>query len=310
MSSALVPAGVLPEVRERPMSDAILLIFDDRFADYARACINSIAINYPHHPPLLVRYAGQDKAMHGFLDAHDARRFDWPDQTPASLARLPAGPVGNPIVYDRIRLWSELFPEIEQLLLLDADTLVLRPLDTLFRRRGFFAVSNHEPGRYVRVFHPELADDAVLARKLREDGIHYPAHMDDMLNAGVMVLPRELRSGQTREEMAYLAGRYGEYLNYADQSLISLWSHYRNLPISRDYAFNFQSPFFSDAEIDIDFDDIAVLHFSSHRKPGTQAFMEWERVAGTQERCLSLFHAYRDAGIDGETRPVAIPQAT
>jgi lipopolysaccharide biosynthesis glycosyltransferase len=196
-------------------------------------------------------------------------------------------------VIARFRLWRRAFRDHDTILHLDADTLVLAPLDPLFERPEPFIVANHEPSPEIRIFRPEHRRTAELQARLRQDGITYPGHPDDMGNAGVFTLPRAFRSREHLATLASFAQRYGAYLAYADQSLVSLWLRSLGIRPTSEFAYNFQTPFFTASDVAVPREDIRILHFSSDRKPGTRAFEQWNRVGEAREWLVDLFEEYK-----------------
>lgn len=285
-------SNCLPAVADwNPSAHAIYLCFDDHFAEFARACINSIRLNFPDHPPLLVDYVGDDAGVLDYLRNVNARRLP-PVESLDFDDRIGTGPVGRDIVFNRFRLWSPEFDTFDVILHLDADTLVLGELTALFTSNAFRIARNHEQTKNVRVFDPIFELDPVLNDRLREDGLSYPAGPDDMANAGVYALPKALRSAEERRALDYLAERYGAYFAFADQSLISLWCHYRGLRFDEDVRYNYQSPFLTDASIDTELSTVRVFHFSSHRKPGSEVFRQWDRIAPHAAMLEDAFNYY------------------
>lgn len=269
---------------------AIYMRFDDGFLPFARACLNSLRCNYPAHPHLIVDYRGEDEGMHRFLGAMSAEILP-PDAPPEFMRHVKLARVGD-VIADRFRLFRSGFNRFETILHLDADMLVLKPLHDLFDRPAPFFVANHEPSPSVRVFTPAALPR--LRAQLEADGLPVPAGQDDMVNAGLFTLPRAVRTPQTLAKLANLAARYGRWFAYADQSLLSLWLLSRGERPTLDFADNFQTPFFTDADVNVSFDDIRVLHFTSARKPGTRAFDRWDRVGPRRERLIETFEHYRD----------------
>lgn len=274
------------------MTDAIVLAFDDGFAHYAVACLNSIDSNYPQHPAILVAYDGCRADVMAAIDRVGGRVLPAPGAVRGTFREAPAGEVANRVVYDRFMIWADGLAAYGNVLYLDADTLVLKPLEDLFQLDEFFGVANHEATAFVRVFDPALSSNPKLRRRLDEDGIAYPSHMDDMINAGVMLIPPEWRSAEQYERILYLYRRYLRYLNYADQSLISLWCAMNGIRPSAAFEYNFQSPMFTDPAVEIAFEDIKVLHFSGVRKPPTPEFRSWDRAGEAAPRCEQLFTHY------------------
>lgn len=281
------------------MNNAIVFFFDDNYYDYFRACINSLKCNFAVHPKLLAGYDGCRKTVIEFLDSHDIERIR--PETPEFGARVRTGPVDNGIVLRRFALWTDAFSVYDKVLHLDVDTLVLGSLQPLFEQEEFFVVANHEPSPEARVFQPGSNDDPRLRMLLREDGIDFPGHSDDMVNAGVFMIPRRYRNGEERGRLEYLAARYGAYLAYADQSLLSLYCKFRGIRCSTRFEYNYQSPFFTDETMGYALRDLKVVHFSNH-KPGSSGFMEWERLKGWRTRLTDLYLHYREMG-----HPSAVP---
>ncbi|MEM9320082.1 MAG: galactosyltransferase-related protein [Pseudomonadota bacterium] len=287
-----------PALPARPIPDggnAIYLRFDDSFRDYACACLASMAQNYPDHPPLLVDYLGQDAELHARLRRLNAVLL--PADDAPEFTRHLFRDRDRDAVIARFRLWRSALRGLDTIMHLDADTLVLAPLDDLFDHHTPYIVANHERSDAVRIFSQEHRWSPELHRLLREDGLRYPDRADDMGNAGLFTLPRAWRSRTHLARLAYLAARYGRFMAYADQSLLSLWLMGDGIQPLRRFADNFQTPFFTEDDVDIDFDDIRILHFSSPRKPGTKEFDDWHRVGPDRDRINALFAQYRAAPI-------------
>ena len=278
---------------------AIYVAFDDAFAELARTCLASLERNWPDHPVVLVDYAGAGGTDLGWLDARPRVRRLPEVEPPRFTQGLADGPVGSPMVHRRFRLWTPEFDAYGPILHLDVDTLVLGPLAELFESDEFFIVSNHEPTPYVRVFDPIFEHDLTLQRLLAEDGFAYPHAMDDLANAGVFVLPRRLRNEEELARLERIAGRYARYLAYADQSVISLWCAQRGLAFSTDYRFNYQAAFVNDPSVEARLEDARILHFTTHRKPGTPEFARWDRLEGHHARLEALFREYRGLALSG-----------
>ncbi|GAA0310326.1 hypothetical protein [Rhodovulum strictum] len=271
---------------------AIYLCFDDGALALARACLNSLACNAPGHPPLLVDYRGRDAGMLRLLAARGATCLP-PAAPPEFTAHLRVSR-GRDCARHRFGLWRRAFDGYGTILHLDADMLVLGPLDRPLAAETPFFVANHEADPAVRILAPQFRDDAVLNTLLAEDGLAYPDGPDDMANAGLFALPPAWRSRAHLALLARLAQRYAPYLAYADQSLLSLWLLVQGLRPSGAFAYNFQTPFLTDPTVGVGWGDIRVLHFSSPRKPDTGAFARWDRAGPDRARIAALFCRYRD----------------
>jgi lipopolysaccharide biosynthesis glycosyltransferase len=255
----------------------------------------SIEANYPNRPPLYIYYHGSDSDMlsflHSFTNMHLLRAED--------LVQLPGnaslGEVDHAGVYWKYTAWSALFDSFDQVLYLDVDVLVLQPLDYLFGLDCFFAVENYETLSSVQIFLPKSANDAHLMELLRADSISFPKQAD-MCNAGVLLIPKRYRTPEHLNKLLDITGRYASYLQYADQSAISLWCLYQAITLSSAFDYNFQAYFFgSELANEYSADDIKILHFTSKKKPDQLSFMMWPLLPKSERWRLSrLFHSYVD----------------
>lgn len=253
------------------------MTFDDRFSRLAIACLKSIKKNYPKHPRLFIYYDGNDARILKLLRRVPNAEMVPSIEIPGISDNLSLGEVGSPTVYYRYFVWGDFFADFDNVLYLDVDTLVLRPLDRLFDTTEFFVVDNREPDDRVRVFDGADLEDESLCNMLAQDELPTMRGIADMCNAGVFVIPKKLRSSQSQKQLVDITNRYNRYLKFADQSAISLWCCKNKIPFSTKYEFNYQVTFFN-SEIHRELRDIYVLHYSSPRKPLTEKFMKWKRL--------------------------------
>lgn len=279
------------------MDNALFLSFDDNYWLYARACLNSLAANFPHHPEVVVYYPGNSEPVLANLAKRNRLRliqnlpgFRLPEQ-------LSTGEVGSLRVYDKYFAWSSFFDDYANVLYLDCDVLILRPLDSLFQTDEFMVASNHEPDLNVAVFSPEHQTNSDLSRLLDEDELTYPYGPDAMCNAGVLLLPPSCRKGEFYESLLKFTCRYNKFVQYADQSAITLWCMKHDISPKLDLTYNFQTPFFGMEEelCQTPLSEISILHFSSKRKPDTFDFIMWQRIPKTKRQELArLFFSYTE----------------
>lgn len=250
-------------------------------------------VNYPGHPLLLVAYDGHSPAIRRWLTDLPRTELLASDRFRLPIDGFPAGPVDSTLVYRRYVLWGEDFQHFDTILGLDTDTLILKSLDGLFLRDDFFAVANHCPYEEVRVFGTDQSRDAALISRLAEDDIPYPFDADDMINAGVFVLPRAWRSRIEQDKLIDITRRYAPWLAYADQSAISLWMRHHQIPIAHTYAYNLQARLLHERDVSLSLDDAAIVHFSDI-KPGEPGFRQWHDIRGYADALEELFTTYRD----------------
>lgn len=299
---------------------AIFMAFDQFFGKYARACINSIKTNYPDHPEILVFYRHTepfdepceelddivpamteerkeeikqlDENMIKFLKNQKNLKIMEFKEDKALTETLDLGPVDSPTIFLRYMLWSNQFDEYDNILHLDVDTLVMKPLDDLINQEDFFVTPNHEYFDFVRVFRKEQKDDPKLHTLLKKDILKYPDGMDDMCNAGIFVIPKKYRTKKYYNKLVQLTKRYNDYLQYADQSAISLWCRHFKIPFQAKYEFNFQTPYIEMPDVHVPLEDAHIIHFSSEFKPDHPEFKSWWRLLKYGPYLVELFESY------------------
>ena len=92
--------------------------------------------------------------------------------------------------------WSELFEAYDNVLYLDVDTLVLRPLDDMLSTAEFLIIPDNEIRADARVFQVTEYANNHLLELLKEDGLPLFDERQDMCNAGVFVIPRDFRTNK------------------------------------------------------------------------------------------------------------------
>ena len=250
------------------MKNAIFCTVDDNYIKYLIPFINSIKKNFPNHPEIIIYYLGAGQDIKKKMRAYDNVKLVNYQLDIEKLKGLSLGVVNNPAIFVRYALWSSDFDEYDNILHLDVDSIILKPLDSLLHKSDFFCVSDHSNTPQYRLFDPEKYDKR-LVKMLAQDNIDFfPSNQDDMINAGVFLIPKKYRTKYYADQLWYLNKRYNKYLMFADQSAISLWCHLNRIPITKEYHFNFQVPFlFSDSLFyskfycDFDLENIHILHF-------------------------------------------------
>lgn len=204
------------------------------------------------------------------------------------------GEVNAKAVYFKYLCWNREFAQFRNILYLDADTLVLRPLTDLLERHEFYAAPNHDSLPSVRIFNPASLGDPQLVTLLSSDKLSQLTSMDDMCNAGVLMIPEAYRTAEYFNQLLDVTRRYNRFLQYADQSAISLWCKLNKIEYSSNFSFNFQSVHFGCDDLRAySLNGIHILHFSSRRKPNTVEFMLWQRIPlAERKRMAQMFMEY------------------
>lgn len=242
------------------MNHAIVMTFDDFYFEHAMVCINSLRVNYPNHPTILVYYDGNIQIVLDRLKVLDKIKlmpYDFLTSIDIDIEVVNLGLVNNSKVYFKYLLWTDCFEEYDNVLYLDADTLILKPLDHLFLQDDFYIISDNTQSHNHRLFYPEKRNDKKLLRYLREDCFSYPSNRDDMANAGVFMIPKKYRNEENLRDLISLTVRYNDYLMFADQSAISLWCHKNSIVIKNNFEFNYQPCFVRELLLDF---DVSIVH--------------------------------------------------
>jgi lipopolysaccharide biosynthesis glycosyltransferase len=278
------------------MNDAIFLAFDDTYSLYARACLNSLRANYPEYPHLVVYYQGSNGEVMQFLSSFERLTLVTETDLTSIEDGFNLGEVNNKAVYFKYLCWNREFAQFRNILYLDADTLVLKPLTELFETQTFYAAPNHDSLPSVRIFDPATLSDTQLVTLLSQDELTLLENMDDMCNAGVLLIPEAYRTANHFNQLLNVTRRYNRFLQYADQSAISLWCKLNKIEYSNNFSFNFQSIHFGCNDLrSYSLNDIHILHFSSRRKPNTVEFMLWQRIPLAERKQMAqMFMDYLD----------------
>lgn len=254
------------------MKHAIFISFDDRHFLYAKSCLRSLEQNYPTHPDILALYDGENPEVFAFLKGIQKIIICPPSHLKLlNLKDINLGVVNSPQVFNRYILWTTQFDDYENILHLDVDVLILKPLDELFEKNDFFAVCDFSPT--YSIFKNTCQDLAKVKQMLLNDHIHLQDYPFDMLNAGVFMIPKRFRNKRHFKHLWTITEKYNDFMMFADQSAISLWCHQNKIHFSADIRFNFQLSFLSYPEVyyklimkDIEIlDDIHILHFARYK---------------------------------------------
>lgn len=290
------------------MNNAIFIALDDNHWHYFARLYNSIQENYPTHPKLLVYYAGNDTVRMSWLmykpdikleivrDLPFDIDYDWHHKS-----------VPSKMIYYKYLLWSGQYDEYDNILHLDADTIVLSPLNDIIESPEFFIVRNNLPFKEIRIITENKQYRDVVKRKLKSHNIRYPEQRD-MVNAGVFVIPKRYREKEYLDSLINITEDFKYLLDYADQSAISLWCLKHHIHHSEDYRYNFQMPLFTkffrprykgglnvgnyfSLKKDI-LDRIKIVHYSGTIKPDCYKFSSWALMGRYGNLFSKCFYKY------------------
>lgn len=290
------------------MTNAIFVAFDDHHWHYFTRLYNSLQDNYPNHPTLLVHYDGFDSVRAEWLRKRsDIRLFLHPKLSINLNSMHYHKAVQSRMVYFKYLLWTDQYDEYDNILHLDVDTIVLSTLDELFEQNKFFVVSNNISFKEVTILPRDRKGMALAGYWLGYHGIKKPEH-DDMINAGVFVIPKSYRKEKYLNSLIEITNDFKNLLVYADQSALSLWCIKHSILPSKEYQYNFQIPLFDkffrsrykgelspgsyfSLKDDI-LNKIKILHYSGPIKPDYTKFREWRLMGRYKKIFLDCYHKY------------------
>ena len=246
------------------MENLIYTSFDNNYEQYARMMLNSLDENYPNHPLVIIGHHNVTDNFKEFAaKLNNVQMMEIKEDELATYENM--GVIGNPMVYDRLRCWSDEFDTFDKILFVDPDVLILKPLDCLFEREDFFVVDNNldYPGTTFKNI------DANLMKMLLDDGIHYNASYGNAA-CGLFVIQRKYRTPEFYSSMLDITVRYNDYLAYADQSALNIWLQKHKIKISNELYLHTQVHHLNFPN-GPKLSDVHVLHFN-WKKPFTLDF--------------------------------------
>ena len=265
--------------------NAISLSINDGYVWHAQCLLKSLQRNWPDHPIVLVQHTGLSKqsesvlgSFPGVLFCHSARSIEGP---PINLA--PAA--DRWATYLRLNLWNDDFADYDGILYLDADTIVLKPLDEILAINEFVIFKDQNAdtlGMFIDRGNQALQDLLSL------DGFILGA---DMANAGVFVIPKRYRSGRAFEEITALLDRYNTYIRFADQTIINLWMLKHNIKPVDDRRYNFLVRQPHKVLQSLGLENVRILHFAgfAEQSPRRKLLMRLAPVLAANQLSRPLY---------------------
>ena len=248
------------------MKNLIVVTFDDEYFKYFVSFCNSIKKNYPDHPLIHAYYDGADEKILNYLESKENIEYRKYEDF-AFTFDVNLGVVPSQKIYFKYFLWSDKFSEFDKVLFLDVDLLVLGSLEDLFHNNDFYLVSDHSIDSHLTIFPPEYEEDPALVAMLEEDQLTYPKGPDSMGNVGVILVSRKYRTKKYLDQLVYLTTRYNRYLQFGEQSAISLWCIRNQIEYSLDFRYNLQVlHFYSDlAKKEGLLEQARIIHFTYYK---------------------------------------------
>lgn len=244
------------------MENCIFLTFDDVYYNYARICLNSFEANYPDHPSIKIIYTGKDDEIRKSLSArHNVEVMDY-ELDMNQFDKLNLGLLTSHMIYARFVLWTELFDKFNKVLYLDCDTIVLKPFPEVFERDDFFAISDNTIQK-VFLDNETISPSPTFLAALEKDRMNLDEVNNKMINSGFFLLPKKYRTQVHLAQIWNIIATYNDYIQYSDQSIISIWMHLNGIKSSDLYQYNFQTQFILKDTLQLlGADNIKIMHYS------------------------------------------------
>ncbi|MCZ6673232.1 MAG: hypothetical protein O7C75_09870 [Verrucomicrobia bacterium] len=240
--------------------NAILTSVSSEYYKYFFIFNRSLQRYFPNYPELIVLWQKLTPEQLAHLN-NIPRVQSWD----VDAIEFEAGPpmVGREsddpkIYYMRFLIFSNLFNDYDNILYLDTDITILRPLDELLDKKEFTIIDDPYKGK-----HPIIRtniNEEKLDRLTREDKL--PSLPKFGANAGVFLAPRSIRSEENFQELMKIKERYRDYLNLGDQSVMNLWILKYSLCKRADFRYNFQPLLLDYRRAGDAFRHIHIFHFN------------------------------------------------
>jgi hypothetical protein len=222
------------------MRNAIFYAASERFLPLLELNLSTLRSAFPEHPEIIIYHSGLSDGAIARLSVIPRLRLH--RHIPSERELGPAVTIFNErysdrnLSYYRFALWSEAFDEYDNVLHIDADALILKPLDALFNVNAF-TIFRDRTEEGASIFVNPTKDPAAFEALRREDGLPEDFPIG---NCGVFVHTRSDRTRESREQLLQTLERYRPFIRWADQSVINIWMRRRGLFPVDDSEYNYQ----------------------------------------------------------------------
>lgn len=220
--------------------NAIFMSIDQKFLPCIRICLSSIEYFYKEHPEIIIVHADlTDDQMVELSNITTNITFlknecekIWPVMDHLKWIVNPE------VFYVRFLLRKDRrFDKYDSILYLDSDTVIIWSLDLIFKKKLFYMAKE------AYLWEDQLFynfKDKELQKTLSKDWIFVE---NREWNAGVFLLPKDLRTRENYLEFIEILDRYSKRIKWADQSIINIWMYKHELKLYQSYIYNYQHRF-------------------------------------------------------------------
>ena len=248
------------------MNAALMVTVDDRYVDLLQLFLGSLHRHYPSHPEVLVCTKGWNSGLTERFRRHfpfvtwiDVADLEWIAGPPMKHEQQ----LDHPVMYARWAALTRRFDRYDTVLYLDADMLVLEPLDALLNSVDLVAFEELYPDKARLVFRDRNAPD--LYQLLVADDLQ-DYDWEIAANAGVIVFTRSQRTAGHLAEAQRITRRYAAHLMWGDQSMFNIWMARHRLRVTHDCRYNYQLRLLLEEKRPCcPFRDVKILHFNGQR---------------------------------------------
>ncbi len=241
--------------------NGIFISINRNFLETLKVCLLSILQNYPNHPDIILCHTDLiQKELRELLQITEKiipiKNNLEPQEIWPIMWHLPVS-IDPKVFYARflLRKWG-IFNNYNNILHLDADTLVVGNLDQLMSKNIFYAIEEAYQGE-DKIFKDH--NDIQLQKQLYRDNLVIG---NKASNGGVFLLPPEYRTPEHYHDIISLLSWYAPYIKRADQSILNIRMYKNNIPIQKDFTYNFQHRLLEHAKNNAIADKASIIHFN------------------------------------------------
>lgn len=296
---------------EHNQQNAVAVVVNQSFVHYVKPLLNSIKRNWFDHPTILlflstdveeqyeVEYNQKERVVVKRFNPND---FEYRKYLVDKKDKFSSKGF-NDAGFFIINFWSQMYENYNNILILDADMLVLKNLTFLFEDDNFLGISAANESILPAFSNTFPTVTKILAyltayAKALYNGIFLKRY--ESLNSGVIKIGKQDRSARKYKAMLRILKTFRKYCP-SDQEIIFLWTKKFKKPIQTDFRLNFQARFFNAlkentlphnlaAAIHEAANDIHILHFNGV-KPDNPDFLHHPWTKGRQE-LVDLYNSY------------------